>query len=136
MEAETGAIAFHFTLRGEDGTVLETTRGGAPARFLPGAGEIIDGLERYLLSLPAGGSGRVALAPEAAYGERDETLVQRVARADLPVEDPREGEVYRTGPDRHAPIVRVVSVDEEGVVLDANHPLAGQTLIFDVERVV
>jgi FKBP-type peptidyl-prolyl cis-trans isomerase SlyD len=68
-----------------------------------------------------------------AYGLRETELVQQVPRALLPVEEIKLGDQFQTGPDRQAPVVTVVAIDGDTVTLDANHPLAGEELHFEVE---
>lgn len=128
-------ISFHYTLRNGDGRVLDTTRGGAPLEVTAGAGEIIEGLEAALRTMRVGERRFVVVPPEQGYGRREADLVQRVPLAILPVKDARPGDTFQTGPDRQAPVVTVVAVEGDEVVLDANHPLAGVTLHFDVEVV-
>jgi FKBP-type peptidyl-prolyl cis-trans isomerase SlyD len=124
---------FHFTLRDAAGRMLDTSRGGEPMSFVEGSGQIIDGLEEALLPMAAGEKRRVVVPPERGYGRREAELVQKVPRAGLPVEDLKVGDQFQTGPDRQAPVVTVVAVEGEEVLLDANHPLAGQELHFEVE---
>jgi len=128
-------ISFHYTLRDAEGRVLDTTRGGAPLEITAGAGEIIEGLEAALGTMRAGERRLVVVPPEQGYGRREAAMVQRVPRAVLPVKDARAGDTFQAGPDRQAPVVTVVAVEGDEVVLDANHPLAGVTLHFDVEVV-
>jgi FKBP-type peptidyl-prolyl cis-trans isomerase SlyD len=128
-------LQFHYTLRDADGRMLDTSRGGPPLACEEGAGEIVEGLEAALREMRLGERRQVAVRPELGYGLRDEALVQRVPRERLPVAEVRPGDQFQTGPDRHAPIVTVVAVEGSDVVLDANHPLAGQVLHFDVELV-
>ena len=128
-------LAFHFTLRDAAGRVLDTTRGGEPMGCIEGAGQIIEGLEAELVVMSAGEKRRVVVPSERAYGAREAALVQRVPRSQLPVDEPRVGDRYQTGSDRHAPVVTVLAVEGDGVLLDANHPLAGQELHFEVELV-
>ena len=128
-------ITFHYTLRDEAGHVLDTSSGGEPMAFVEGAGQIIDGLEEQLRRMAAGEKCRVAVPPERAYGLRDASLVQKVPRARLPVEEVRVGDLFQTGPDRRAPVVTVLGLEGDEVLLDANHPLAGQKLHFEVEIV-
>lgn len=78
---------------------------------------------------------RVQVPPELGYGRREAELVQRVPRERLPVDELKPGDQFQAGPDRHAPVVTVVAVEGDEVVLDANHPLAGQVLDFEVELV-
>lgn len=128
-------LTFHYTLRDAGGRMLDTSRGGEPMPFLEGCGQIIDGLEEPLLQMAAGEKRTVVVPPERAYGLREAELVQKVPRANLPVGDVRVGDQFQTGPDRQAPVVTVVAIEGDQVMLDANHPLAGQELHFEVELV-
>lgn len=128
-------LRFHYTLRDDAGRVLDTSRGGEPLACVEGAGQIVEGLEAALRAMRPGDRQSVIVPPEKAYGARETGLVQRVPRDRLPVDEIRPGDQFQTGPDRHAPIVTVVAIEGDQVVLDANHPLAGQTLHFDVELV-
>ena len=129
-------ISFHYTLRDPEGRVLDTSSGGDPLTFLAGAGQIIEGLEEALLSLESGQQTRVVVPAGRAYGERDPEQVQRVPRSALPVDgELKVGDQFQTGPDRSAPIVTVVEIEGDDVLLDANHPLAGVDLTFDVQVV-
>lgn len=129
-------LTFHYTLRDGAGRVLDTSRGGQPLTCVEGAGQVVPGLERFLRALRPGDRRDVAVPPELGYGARDESQVGRVPRAALPVEGALGvGDRFLAGRDRHAPVVTVVALEGDEVVLDANHPLAGQTLHFDVELV-
>jgi FKBP-type peptidyl-prolyl cis-trans isomerase SlyD len=128
-------ITFHYTLRDAAGRVLDTSRGGAPTPYVEGAGQIIEGLEEALRSMIAGEKRQVVVSPERGYGQRETDLVQKVPKANLPVPDVKVGDQFQTGPDRQAPVVTVVAIEGEEVLLDANHPLAGQELHFEVELV-
>ena len=75
----------------------------------------------------------VVVPPERAYGVREDALVQKIARSRLPVDDVKVGDQFQTGPDRSSPIVTVMAIEGDAIVLDANHPLAGEELHFDVE---
>lgn len=128
-------LTFHYTLRDAGGRVLDTSRGGEPMPFLEGSGQIIDGLEEPLLQMAAGQQRTVVVPPERGYGLREAELVQSVPKANLPVGDVQVGDQFQTGPDRQAPVVTVVAIEGDQVMLDANHPLAGQELHFEVELV-
>jgi FKBP-type peptidyl-prolyl cis-trans isomerase SlyD len=128
-------LTFHYTLRDAGGRVIDTSRGGEPMPFLEGSGQIIDGLEEPLLQMAAGEKRTVVVPPERAYGVREAELVQKVPKANLPVDDVKVGDQFQTGPDRHAPVVTVMAIEGDEVLLDANHPLAGQELHFEVELV-
>jgi len=127
-------ITFHYTLRDPSGRVLDTSSGADPVTFLEGAGQIIDGLDEALRGLASGTKAQIKVPAARAYGERDDKQVQRVLRALLPVEgELRPGDQFQAGEDRYAPVVTVVAIEGEEVLLDANHPLAGVDLTFDVE---
>lgn len=129
-------VSFHYTLRDPAGRVLDTSAGGPAVSYLEGAGQIIDGLDEQLRAINAGEKVRVEVPAAKAYGERDAAQVQRVNRALLPVEgELKIGDTFQAGEDRHAPVVTVAGIDGNDVLLDANHPLAGVDLTFDVEVV-
>lgn len=129
-------VTFHYTLRDPRGRVIDTSDGGEPVTYLEGAGQIIDGLDEQLRPVAAGTKLRVQVPAAKAYGEHDAQQVQRVKRKVLPVEgELRVGDAFQAGEDRHAPVVTVAAIEGEDVLLDANHPLAGVDLTFDVEVV-
>ncbi|MCU0792676.1 MAG: peptidylprolyl isomerase [Opitutaceae bacterium] len=120
-------------LRGE---VLDASLGGDPITFLEGAGQIVEGLEEGLRGLAAGTQAKIGVPAAKGYGERDEAQVQRVLKALLPIEgDVQPGDQFRAGSDAYAPIVTVRGVEGDELLLDANHPLAGVDLEFEVEVV-
>lgn len=135
--ATNRVLTFHYTLRDANGRVLDTSRGGGePLSFLEGAQEIVPGLEKELSAMSVGERRDVAVPPELGYGLREEALVQRVPRSSLPIDGELSvGDQFLAGQDRHAPVVTVVAIEGDQVTLDANHPLAGATLHFDVELV-
>lgn len=127
-------VSFHYTLRDPSGRVLDTSMGAQAVTYLEGAGQIIDGLDEQLRGAAAGLKTRVVVPAAKAYGERDPEQVQPVKRSQLPVEgELTVGDQFKTGEDQFAPTVTVVSIDGDEVLLDANHPLAGVDLTFDVE---
>jgi FKBP-type peptidyl-prolyl cis-trans isomerase SlyD len=128
-------LTFHFTLRDAGGRVLDTSRGGAPMPFVEGSGQIIEGLEEALHQMAAGEKRQVVVPPERGYGQREAELMQKVPKANLPVDEVKVGDQFQTGPDRQAPVVTVLAIEGDEVLLDANHPLAGQELHFEVELV-
>jgi FKBP-type peptidyl-prolyl cis-trans isomerase SlyD len=128
-------LTFHYTLRNTAGRILDTSRGAEPLACVEGAGQIIEGLEEPLLRMTEGETRLVVVPPERAYGLREAELVQKVPRDRLPVDDVKVGDQFQTGPDRAAPVVTVVAIEADEVLLDANHPLAGEELHFEVELV-
>lgn len=131
----TRYFTFHYTLKDRAGRLLDTSRGGEPLGCVEGRGQIIEGLAATLATMTAGEQRAVVVPPALGYGEPEAELVQKVPRAHLPVGELKAGDRFQTGPDRHAPVVTVVAIEGEEVLLDANHPLAGQELHFDVELV-
>jgi FKBP-type peptidyl-prolyl cis-trans isomerase SlyD len=129
-------VTFHYTLKDPNGQLLDTSIGGQPISFLEGASQIIDGLEKQLLGLPVGTKRMIQVAAAEAYGERDDSQIQRVPRSAIPVEgELAVGDQFQAGEDQFAPVVTVVGIEADYVLLDANHPLAGVDLTFDVEVV-
>lgn len=129
-------VTFHYTLRDPAGKVIDTSAGGDPITYLEGAGQIIDGLDARLRDTAAGTKTRVQVPAAQAYGERDPAQIQRVKRAVLPIDgELKLGDTFQAGADRYAPVVTVAGIDGDEVLLDANHPLAGVDLTFDVEIV-
>ena len=128
-------FSFHYTLRDAASRVLDTSRGNAPMACVEGAGQIIDGLEAELRTMQPGELRQVVVPPERGYGRREADLVQKVPRTRLPVTELKVGDQFQTGPDRQAPVVTVLAIEGDEVLLDANHPLAGQELHFEVELV-
>jgi len=128
-------LSFHYILRDAQGRMLDTSRGNAPLGCVEGAGQIVDGLEAVLRSMKPGETRKVVVPPERGYGGHEKELVQRIPRAHLPVDELKVGDRFQTGPDQHAPVVTVVAIEGAEVLLDANHPLAGQHLYFEVELV-
>ncbi|MFA6046520.1 MAG: peptidylprolyl isomerase [Phycisphaerales bacterium] len=129
-------VSFHYTLRDPGGRVLDSSAGSEPITYLEGAGQIIDGLDAQLRTIEAGTKSRVQVPARQAYGERDPAQLQRVKRELLPVEgELTVGDQFQTGPHRADPVVTVAGIEGDEVLLDANHPLAGVDLTFDVEVV-
>jgi FKBP-type peptidyl-prolyl cis-trans isomerase SlyD len=129
-------VTFHYTLRDTQSRLLDASDGGEPISYLEGAGQIIEGLEEQLRGLTAGAKLNVAVPAAKAYGLRDESQVQRVPRSALPVEgELHPGDRFQAGEDQFAPVVTVVKIEGDDVLLDANHPLAGVDLQFEVEIV-
>ena len=129
-------VTFHYTLRDPAGRVLDSSAGSEAVSYLEGAGQIIDGLDEQLRAATAGTKQRVHVAAAKAYGVRDPAQVQRVKRATLPVPgELKVGDQFQTDTDRFAPVVTVAAIEGNDVLLDANHPLAGVDLTFDIEIV-
>jgi FKBP-type peptidyl-prolyl cis-trans isomerase SlyD len=126
-------VTIHYTLTDEQGVVLDSSAGEEPLSFVHGAGTMIPGLETALLGKSAGDALKVSVAPADGYGLRDENLVQKVPRKNFPVQDVEVGMHFQTRSPNGSRIVTVLAADDENITVDANHPLAGATLNFDVQ---
>lgn len=133
--ADQTVVTFDYTLTRPDGSLIESSRdGGEPVTYLHGAGNVIPGLERELAGKQAGDTLKVTIAPADGYGERREDLKQRIPAKYL-------GGSQKLRPGMQVPLrlehgtqlVTVLKVGKFSVDIDANHPLAGQTLCFDIE---
>ncbi|MEK7858029.1 MAG: peptidylprolyl isomerase [Elusimicrobiota bacterium] len=133
---EGGSIVkMHYTLK-VDGAVVDSSAGGEPLEFIQGEGQIIPGLERELASANPGDKKIVTVGPEQGYGEARAELVQKVPReAFSQLKDLTVGSVVRGEGPGGVFQASVTELTEAEVTLDLNHPLAGKTLVFDVEVV-
>ncbi len=122
-------VHYHGTLA--NGEVFDSSRGGEPFPFVVGAGDVIAGFDAAVRGLGVGESVTVTLTPEEAYGEHTEELVFEVPKAEAP-EGIAAGDQVQLG--NGAPAV-IVEVTDEIVRVDANHPLAGEALTFEIEVV-
>jgi FKBP-type peptidyl-prolyl cis-trans isomerase SlyD len=127
-------VTIHYTLTNTEGDVLDTSRDGEPLAYLHGAGNIIPGLENALTGKRAGDRLNVSVSPEQGYGDHDPAMVQRVPRGAFQGIDTIEpGMQFHAETAEGLQTVLVVEVDNDTVVVDGNHPMAGQVLNFDVE---
>ncbi|MBD3648800.1 MAG: peptidylprolyl isomerase [Pseudomonadales bacterium] len=127
-------VSIHYTLTDNDGTELDSSKGREPLTYLHGTGSIIPGLEKALEGADEGENVNVVLEPDDAYGQVNDELVQTVPKeAFEEVEKVEPGMQFQArGPDGSTQRITVVGITEEGITVDGNHPLAGQTLNFDV----
>jgi FKBP-type peptidyl-prolyl cis-trans isomerase SlyD len=129
-------VTFHYTVRETDGSVIESSDGASPAIYMHGHANIVPGLERAMTGKSAGDKLTATVAPEQAYGPRDENAVQRVPLKHLATRGKIvPGQMVAVNTNQGARHARVVKVGHFNVDLDLNHPLAGKTLVFDVEIV-
>ncbi len=135
--AKDKIVAFEYTLTDADGNVIDKSEGRGPMAYLHGRGGIIPGLEEALTGQEAGAELKVVVTPDKGYGERNDGLLNRVPKEafkgelefelglQFPVQD-------QQGNQR---LVTIVHIEDDAIVLDANHPLAGVDLTFDVKIV-
>jgi len=130
-------VRIHYTGKLEDGTTFDSSEGRDPLEFTVGSGEIIPGLDNALPGMSAGETKTVEVPCADAYGERNPEAMQAIPRAQVPDNIPLEigTRLQLQTPQGQVMPVTVTEVSEEEVVLDANHPLAGQDLTFAIELV-
>jgi FKBP-type peptidyl-prolyl cis-trans isomerase SlyD len=133
--ADDMIVSLDYTLRLDDEQVIDSSDGSEPLEFIQGQGHIIPGLERELYGMEVGDQKQVTVAATEGYGERDDDRIQVVARdafapgseletgMGVQMQDPQSGQVYQG---------TISQINGESVIIDFNHPLAGETLHFDV----
>lgn len=127
-------VKVHYTGKLEDNNVFDSSIERDPLEFTVGSGMLIPGFENCVIGLEVGDKKTIELEPEQAYGDIREDLIQEVSKSQLP-EGVNVGDVL-TAETQEGPInVIVKEINEENVIVDANHPLAGKKLIFDLEVV-
>ncbi len=131
------AVKVHYTGKLSDGTVFDSSEGREPLAVELGAGQVIPGFEKGLLGMAVGESKTITIEPDEAYGHKREDLIVDVDKGNFPEHiTPTIGEHLQVKqPDGSVINVQITKIEGEKVTLDANHPLAGQTLVFDVEMV-
>jgi FKBP-type peptidyl-prolyl cis-trans isomerase SlyD len=127
-------VTFHYTLRDKDGNVLDQSVGGDPLAYLHGHHNIIPGLEVHLTQKKVGEKLQVHVTPENGYGTYDPDKCFLIERAQLPKVDLQPGMALELhADDGETLLASVVAVDDKSVEVDANHPMAGKDLFFEVE---
>lgn len=130
-------VKVHYTGTLDDGRVFDTSKDRDPLEFKVGEGQIIPGFEQGVVGMEVGETRDIEVAPENAYGSRREELVMEVPVGEFPDHiEPEVGMQLQIKQQDGTPFgVVITDVADEAVTLDANHPLAGQTLYFQVELV-
>lgn len=128
-------VTIHYTLKGDDGDVIDSSSGGEPLEYLHGAGNIVPGLETAMSGKGVGDKFNVAVTPDEGYGEIEGDGPRPVPRTSFPPDADLEigMQFFVRGPDGQPFPVWVAGVSDSEVMVDPNHPLAGETLHFDVE---
>ncbi len=127
-------VRVHYTTYSQDQCVIETSAHREPLSFIAGSGEVVEGVERAVLGMRVGETKRVPVMPEHAFGHRDARWQLRAPHAGIP-ERTVEGDQLAATVGEETITVWLKSVQDHEVQLDANHPLAGETLVYDL-RVV
>jgi FKBP-type peptidyl-prolyl cis-trans isomerase SlyD len=128
-------VEINYTLKGDNGEVIDTSEEMGPLAFIQGKNNIIPGLESEIEGKKLGDTFNVKIEPEQAYGERNESMIQSVPKSQFGenADKVKVGDKFQVQTEEHPMVVKVIEVKENEVTLDANHPMAGLTLHFDVE---
>jgi peptidylprolyl isomerase len=130
-------VKVHYTGKLEDGEVFDTSDGREPLEFKLGTNQVIPGFEAGVLDMNVGDKKEITIEPDDAYGPSLTELILQIPADQFPADhEPKIGDQYGLkSPDGQDMAVRVIAIDGENITLDANHPLAGQKLIFELELV-
>jgi peptidylprolyl isomerase len=137
-QAKNGdTVKTHYTGKLDDGTEFDSSAGGEPLEFMLGKGHVIPGFESAVEGMEVGDSKSVRIEADDAYGPRHDQLIQEVPRSALPEDlKPEAGMTLQSKtPDGNVTMMKVTEVTDESITVDANHPLAGEALNFDIELV-
>jgi peptidylprolyl isomerase len=130
-------LKIHYTGTLDDGTQFDSSAGRDPLEFEVGGGQVIPGFDKAVEGMTVGDNKSVRIEADEAYGPHHDQLVQEVERSVLPDDlDPKEGMALQSSsPDGQITQFMITAVSTETITVDANHPLAGQALSFDIELV-
>jgi len=128
-------VRVHYTGTLDDGTVFDSSQGRDPLEFVLGSGMVIPGFDEAVTGMFAGSSKKHKIPCGEAYGERDPRRLVQVPNEQLPPDAGFEpgDQVQLQDPEGHVMVAPVASKNDEGIILDMNHPLAGQDLTFELQ---
>jgi FKBP-type peptidyl-prolyl cis-trans isomerase 2 len=130
-------VKVHYTGKLTDGSVFDTSLEREPMEFTLGQGQLIPGFENAVIGMVVGDKTTVEISPEQGYGPHISEMVETVPRGDFPPDiEPEVGQMLRvTQPDGENLVVTITGVTDDTVTVDANHPLAGKDIVFDIELI-
>ena len=129
-------VLIHYTLKDDDGAVIDSSAGAEPLAYIQGHGNLVVGLEKALEGKKDGDTLAVSVAPADGYGVHNAALIQRVPKRSMQGSgEIKKGMQFQAHTDDGIRVFTVTAVVGDMVTLDGNHPLADQTLHFDVEVV-
>ena len=137
-KAKSGdAVKIHYKGSLDDGTVFDSSEGREPLSFTLGGGQVIPGFDDAVSGMAVGESKTVNIPADKAYGQRNEEMIIEAPRDQVPPEiNPEVGQQLQMGgPNGETVVVMIVEITDEHIKLDANPPLAGKDLNFDIELV-
>ena len=130
-------VLVHYTGKLDDGSVFDSSQQRGPLKISLGETRLIPGFQNAVVGMEPGESKTATVPPEEAYGERRQDMVLEVERGKLPPEiNPQVGQDLQLQTQAGQPVpAKIVDVSDRSITVDANHPLAGQALTFDIELV-
>jgi FKBP-type peptidyl-prolyl cis-trans isomerase 2 len=137
-EAKNGDIVkVHYTGTLEDGTVFDSSEEREPLQFIIGKGQLIKGFEEAVIGMSVGETKSVRIPSDEAYGSHREELLLKFNKSDFPPSiEPKEGLVINlVSPDGKTIFATIIEISGDSLTLDANHPLAGKDLTFNIDLV-
>ena len=127
-------VSIDYTLKNDEGVVIDTSSGGSPLAYLHGSGALIPGMEKALEGKSEGDDFTISISPADGYGDRDDNLIHKVKRKELAhLPDLALGMELEVETDNAPLILTIIDINDEEVVLDGNHPMAGQNLNFEIQ---
>lgn len=135
MIEQGNTVKVHYTGKLEDNQIFDTSNGKQPIEFQVGSNQVIPGFENAVLGLNVGDKTEVVIEPEQAYGPIREDLVITLPKTQIPADAEPGAQLQGMGQNGEPFNVIVKEVNEENAVVDANHPLAGKQLRFEIEVV-
>lgn len=130
---EGDTVFVHYTGTLEDGTVFSNSEENEPLEFVIGDGTVLEGFEEAIIGMSPGDTKTVTVEADKGYGPRYDDLIRAIPRSDLPEGlNPQQGDYLDITQEEHEFVAQVIETTEESITLDANHPLAGKTLSFDI----
>ena len=134
MVKEGNTVKVHYTGKFEDDRVFDTSKEREPISFKVGAGMMIPGFENGVVGLKEGESKTIKISPEDGYGQRNDSLINEIPLERLP-EGVERGALLQAQTEQGPMNVVVSEIKEKTAMIDANHPLAGKNLVFDIELI-
>jgi len=126
-------VSIHYTLKDNDGKVLDSSAGKQPLLYIQGIGNLIPGMEEGLEGKVKGDKLEIKVSPEKGYGVRDEKMIQKIPRSAFGGQEVKKGMQFHAGTSQGSQVVTVTDVALDMITVDANHALAGVELNFSVE---
>lgn len=138
MQVKNGdTVRVHYHGRLTDGTTFDSSEGRDPLEFQVGAGMVIKGFDNGVIDMQVGDKRTLEIPVEEAYGPKNAELIMEFPKDNIPAElNPEVGmDLQMSNPEGQVFPVKVAAIGSEFITLDANHPLAGEPLVFDIELV-